>query len=315
MDDLGRDVLSRILHAVRMDLHIAFIAVLIPFVLGTAMGLLAGYFGRSGGRDRELGGRTSSSRSRSTSSFISLVFVLGTGARWNIYIAIALVGWVSYTRIVRGEVARRERLRVRACCAAQPALADDAHHQPAHASERDHAGDRLRDVRHRPRHPRHRHAQLPRPGRAAADARLGRDDRRRSAVPDHPTWELATIPGFASSSPPSGCRCSATASPTSCDPNDRDERSSTVRDLHVRVPARARPRAGRRRRLLRPAARRGPRPRRRIRLREDDGAARARRPASMPGAPRGRRDPLRGRQTLAAVSAEDLRVDAAARSP
>ena len=34
---------------------------------------------------------------------IALVFVLGSGTR-NIYIAITLVGWVSYTRIVRGEV-------------------------------------------------------------------------------------------------------------------------------------------------------------------------------------------------------------------
>ena len=34
---------------------------------------------------------------------IALVFALGSGAR-NIYIAITIVGWVSYTRIVRGEV-------------------------------------------------------------------------------------------------------------------------------------------------------------------------------------------------------------------
>ena len=77
-------------------------AVLIPFVLGTAVGLLAGYFG----------GRADTIANWFVSVVvafpffvlvIALVFVLGSGTR-NIYIAIALVGWVSYTRIVRGEV-------------------------------------------------------------------------------------------------------------------------------------------------------------------------------------------------------------------
>lgn len=101
-DQLGRDVLTRMIYAVRTDLRIAVLAVLIPFVLGTAVGLVSGYFGRSVDS-------ISSWVVNVVVAFpfyvliIALVFALGSGTR-NIYIAIALVGWVSYTRIVRGEV-------------------------------------------------------------------------------------------------------------------------------------------------------------------------------------------------------------------
>ena len=101
-DELGRDVLTRMIYAVRTDLRIAVLAVLIPFVLGTAIGLVSGYFGRTVDS-------ISSWAVNVVVAFpfyvlvIALVFALGNGTR-NIYIAIALVGWVSYTRIVRGEV-------------------------------------------------------------------------------------------------------------------------------------------------------------------------------------------------------------------
>src|ERR1700744_2927961 len=44
-DELGRDEWSRLLYGGRVDLEIAFLAVLASFVLGTAIGCLAGYFG------------------------------------------------------------------------------------------------------------------------------------------------------------------------------------------------------------------------------------------------------------------------------
>jgi peptide/nickel transport system permease protein len=101
-DELGRDEWARLLYGARTDLRVAFLAVLFPFAIGTAIGLLAGYFGRW--------------VDTLTNWFvnvvvafpfyvliIALVFALGSGTR-NIYIAIPIVGWVSYTRIVRGEV-------------------------------------------------------------------------------------------------------------------------------------------------------------------------------------------------------------------
>jgi peptide/nickel transport system permease protein len=101
-DDLGRDIWARLVYGARTDLHIAFLAVVFPFVIGTFAGLLAGYFG----------GKVDTVANWLVSVvvafpffvlIIALVFALGPGTR-NIYIAITIVGWVSYTRIVRGEV-------------------------------------------------------------------------------------------------------------------------------------------------------------------------------------------------------------------
>src|SRR5262249_52374341 len=106
-DDLGRDVWTRLVYGARTDLRVAFIAVVFPFVLGTFAGLLAGYFG----------GRADSLANWLVSVVvafpfyvlvIALVFALGPGTR-NIYIAITIVDWVSYARIVRGEVLVQKR--------------------------------------------------------------------------------------------------------------------------------------------------------------------------------------------------------------
>ena len=101
-DQLGRDTWSRLLYGGRVDLQVAFIAVLFPFVLGTILGSLAGYFG--GWVDLVIMRVVDI-----VVAFpfyvlvIALVFVLGPGER-SIYIAITVVGWVSYARIIRGEI-------------------------------------------------------------------------------------------------------------------------------------------------------------------------------------------------------------------
>jgi len=101
-DQEGRDTFSRLLYGGRIDLQVAFLAVLFPFVLGTILGSLAGYFG----------GWVDIVIMRLVDIvvafpffvlIIALVFVLGPGER-SIYIAITLVGWVSYARIIRGEI-------------------------------------------------------------------------------------------------------------------------------------------------------------------------------------------------------------------
>jgi peptide/nickel transport system permease protein len=106
-DQNGRDLWSRIVYGARTDLRVAFLAVLLPFIIGTTLGLLSGYFG----------GRLDTLVNWMVSVvvafpffvlIIALVFVLGQGTR-NIYIAITIVGWVSYTRIIRGEVVSAKR--------------------------------------------------------------------------------------------------------------------------------------------------------------------------------------------------------------
>jgi peptide/nickel transport system permease protein len=101
-DQLGRDTFTRLLYGLRLDLRIAFIAVLLPFCIGTVLGSLAGYFG----------GWVDTVIMRLVDIVvafpfyvlvIALVFVLGPGQR-SIYIAITAVGWVAYARIIRGEI-------------------------------------------------------------------------------------------------------------------------------------------------------------------------------------------------------------------
>jgi peptide/nickel transport system permease protein len=107
-DDLGRDVWSRLLYGARTDLRVAFLAVLFPFVIGTLVGLVSGYYG--GWIDTVMNWLVNI-----VVAFpfyvliIALVFALGSGTR-NIYIAITIVGWVSYARIIRGEILVQKRL-------------------------------------------------------------------------------------------------------------------------------------------------------------------------------------------------------------
>jgi peptide/nickel transport system permease protein len=101
-DKYGRDVLTRLMYGARVDLRVGFLAVLIPFVIGAVLGSLAGYFG----------GWFDTIVMRLVDVFfafpfyvlvIVLVFVLGAGEK-SIYLAIATVSWVSYAKIMRGEL-------------------------------------------------------------------------------------------------------------------------------------------------------------------------------------------------------------------
>jgi peptide/nickel transport system permease protein len=101
-DNFGRDIFTRILYAGRVDLQIGIIAVIVPLLVGTLLGLISGYFG--GWFDVLI--------MRLVDVVISFPFmvliiaiisILGPGLI-NMYIAIFLVGWSAYARIVRGEV-------------------------------------------------------------------------------------------------------------------------------------------------------------------------------------------------------------------
>ena len=101
-DNLGRDILSRIIHGARIDLQVGVVSVLLPFVIGGVLGCLAGYYG----------GRVDTVVMRLVDVvqafpflilIIAVIAVLGPGLR-NVYVAVALVAWVSYARLLRGEV-------------------------------------------------------------------------------------------------------------------------------------------------------------------------------------------------------------------
>ncbi|MCG7503725.1 ABC transporter permease [Mesorhizobium retamae] len=101
-DQVGRDVLSRVIHGARIDLLMCLAGVLPPLLIGTTVGLLSGYYG----------GTVDTLLMRLydlTAAFpffvlvLAIVGVLGPGLI-NFFIALAVVGWVTYARLVRAEV-------------------------------------------------------------------------------------------------------------------------------------------------------------------------------------------------------------------
>ncbi|MBO0810761.1 MAG: ABC transporter permease [Microlunatus sp.] len=113
-DNLGRDIWARLVYGARSDLSIATIAVLVPFVIGVVLGTITGYVG--GWWDAVV-----MRIADIVAAFpfyvlvIALVFVLGSG-RSSIFIAISVVSWVAYARIVRAEaMVLRDREFVQAC--------------------------------------------------------------------------------------------------------------------------------------------------------------------------------------------------------
>ncbi len=101
-DNFGRDVLSRIVWGTRLDLAMGLLALVTPFVIGCLIGLISGYFG--GIVDILLMRLLDV-----TMSFpffvlvIAIISVLGPGLA-SFFIAVALVAWVSYARLVRSRV-------------------------------------------------------------------------------------------------------------------------------------------------------------------------------------------------------------------
>jgi peptide/nickel transport system permease protein len=101
-DEEGRDVLSRVIYGARLSLLIGFSVVAISLVAGTLIGMTAGYFG---GRADELFVFVGDV----FLAFPSILLIIALAAFvppsvFNIILVLAFVGWVSYARIIRGQV-------------------------------------------------------------------------------------------------------------------------------------------------------------------------------------------------------------------
>ncbi len=108
LDELGRDILVRVLAGARISFFIALVVVTVSAVVGTLLGAVAGYFG----------GLVDEIVSRSTDVLlafpglllaIALVAVLGPSLV-NVLLALTVIGWVGYARLVRGQVLRAREL-------------------------------------------------------------------------------------------------------------------------------------------------------------------------------------------------------------
>jgi peptide/nickel transport system permease protein len=108
LDELGRDILSRVLAGARISILVGLVVVSISATVGIAVGAAAGYFG----------GRVDEILSRAIDILmafpglllaIAMVAVLGPSL-FNVVFALSLIGWVGYARLVRGQVLRAREL-------------------------------------------------------------------------------------------------------------------------------------------------------------------------------------------------------------
>ena len=100
-DNYGRDVFARVVYGARVDLTIGFLAMIVPFFVGSLIGLVAAYYGKWVDalimRIQDI-----MTAFPFTILVITIVTILGSNIS-NLYIAIWLVGWKDYTKLVRSE--------------------------------------------------------------------------------------------------------------------------------------------------------------------------------------------------------------------
>src|SRR5204863_1256544 len=101
-DQLGRDVLSRLIFGARVSVVVGFTAVIIAGFVGTALGIISGYLG--GWVDQVIMRLTDTWLALPALTFAIFLAAITGPSMWNIVIILALTYWTRYARVIRGEV-------------------------------------------------------------------------------------------------------------------------------------------------------------------------------------------------------------------
>ncbi len=107
-DQLGRDVLSRLIFGARVSMVVGIMAVVVAGVIGTALGILSGYL--RGWVDQVIMRITDTWLALPALTFAIFLAAIVGPSMWNIVIILGITYWTRYARVIRGEVlSLRER--------------------------------------------------------------------------------------------------------------------------------------------------------------------------------------------------------------
>jgi peptide/nickel transport system permease protein len=108
-DDLGRDVLSRVIYGARISMRVGASVVLISAVIGIIIGAISGYYG--GWVDRFLSGFLFNVFLPFPSILLAIAMVAFLGPSLNnLILALSVIGWVGYARLMRGQALKVREL-------------------------------------------------------------------------------------------------------------------------------------------------------------------------------------------------------------
>ena len=101
-DEVGRDILSRVFYGARISLSVAALALLLGAGIGTTIGLVSGYFG---GKTDAILMRAADTTMAFPIILLALLLAVTRGPSFqNVVVAIGLVIWTRFARVIRGEV-------------------------------------------------------------------------------------------------------------------------------------------------------------------------------------------------------------------
>ena len=101
-DQLGRDVLSRLIFGARVSMVVGFTAVIFSGLVGTTLGILSGYLG--GWVDQVVMRLTDTWLALPALTFAIFLAAIVGPSMWNIVLILGITYWTRYARVTRGEV-------------------------------------------------------------------------------------------------------------------------------------------------------------------------------------------------------------------